>query len=148
MNILYYGTVTNNQTVLMEERIMLFRNDDGVEVVNFDKELKRRQGRERAIEHWNQFAGFVRSNQDVLVFAVPATLTVIGGGTKVLSKIIANRTAEREIRFKERTIYDRSLGRYVNLKRPLRAHEALEIERRRMNGEKLNAILADMRLIK
>lgn len=127
---------------------MLFKKDDGVEVVDFDKELKMRKIKQRMTDNWNEFAGFVRDNQDVLVFAVPAAVTVLGGGTKVLSKIIANHTEERKIRFKERTIYDRSLGRYVTLKRPLKPHEAIEVERRRMKGEKLNHILADMRLIK
>ena len=122
-----------------------FKKD--VEVVDFDKELKRRKRKEQIVGTWNEFAGFVRDNQDVLVFAVPAAITVIGGGTKVLSKLIANHTAERDIKFKERTIYDRSLGRYVQLKRPLKAHEALEIERRRQNGERLTNILSDMGLI-
>lgn len=46
------------------------------------------------------------------------------------------------------TIYDRSLGRYTELKRPLKAKESLEIERRRKMGESLNSILDDMRLLK
>lgn len=127
---------------------MLFKTDDGVEVVDFDKEMRRRKRKERLEGAWDEFAGFVRSNQDVLIFAVPATVTVLGGGAKVLSKVIANHTKEREIKWKERTIYDHSLGRHTPLRRPLKTREALEIERRRKNGESLNSILYDMNLIR
>ena len=119
-----------------------------VEIVDFEKELKRRERKEKFQETWNSFASFVRSNQDILIFVVPSAVTVIGGGTRVLSKLIAAHTTEREIKFKERTIYDFSLRRYVTLKRPLKPSEALEIERRRENGEKLNSILNDMNLLK
>lgn len=121
---------------------------DKVEIVDFEKELKRRERKEKVQEAWNSFAGFVRNNQDILLFVVPSAVTVIGGGTRVLSKAIAAHTAEREIKFKECTIYDRSMGRYVTLKRPLRTSEALEIERRKESGEKLNSILNDMNLLK
>ena len=121
---------------------------DKVEIVDFEKELKRRERKEKVQEAWNGFAGFVRNNQDILLFVVPSAVTVIGGGTRVLSKAIAAHTAEREIKFKECTIYDLSMGRYVTLKRPLRTSEALEIERRKENGEKLNSILNDMNLLK
>ena len=121
---------------------------DKVEIVDFEKELKRRERKEKIQNAWNECAAFIRDNKDILIFVVPAGVTVIGGGTKVLSKAIANHTAEREIRFKERTIYDRSQGRYVTLKRPLKTQEALEIERRRRNGEGLNSILYDMNLLK
>lgn len=119
-----------------------------VEYVNFDKEAKRRHRKEQLSQAWDEFRDFVRDNQDVLVFTVPAAVTILGGGSKLLSKAIAHHTSAKEIRFKERTIYDRSLGRYVQLKRPLKAREALEIERRRRAGERLNSILNDMRLIK
>lgn len=118
------------------------------EVVDFEKELKRRQRNEKLKQAWDTTATFVRDNQDVLLFTVPAAVTVIGGGSRLISKMIAKNMQERDIRFKETTIYDRSLGRYVTLKRPLKASESLEIERRRGNGEKLHAILNDMKLLK
>ena len=123
-------------------------NRDRVEIVDFEKELKRRQRKENISKAWNEFTGFVRNNQDVLLFVVPSAVTVISGATRIVSKLIARSTVEREIRFKERTIYDHSLKRYAELKRPLKASEAIEIERRRNNGEKLNTILNDMNLLK
>lgn len=97
---------------------------------------------------WNKFVLFVRDNKDILTFVVPFITVIISGGSRIISRMIASRTVRRDIQFKERTIYDRSLGRYTELKRPLKAKESLEIERRRKNGESLNSILDDMRLLK
>jgi hypothetical protein len=124
----------------------MFKKD--VEISDFEKELKRRRRKEAIENGWNKFATGIRDNKDVLVFVVPSAVAVLSGGAKVLSKTIAAHSTDREIKFKERNIYDRSQGRYVPLKRPLRTHEALELERRRRNGEGLNAILYDMGLLK
>lgn len=97
---------------------------------------------------WDGFAVWVRNNMDVLVFIVPVGVAVFSGATKIASKTIATHNLNKEIRFKERTIYDRSLGRFTELRRPLTAKESLIIENRRANGEKLNTILDDMRLLK
>ena len=123
-------------------------NNQKVEIVDFEKEQRRRERKQALSNTWNGFANFVRSNMDVLIIAVPATVAVVGGVTKVASKAISAYTLNREINFKERTIYDHSLGRYVELKRPLSAAQSLTIEERRANGEKLHMILADMNLLK
>lgn len=80
--------------------------------------------------------------------AVPIICTAIGGITRITSKVISSRTAAKEIDFRQRTIYDRSLGRYIELKRPLTTRQAIEIEERRASGEKLHMILDSMNLLK
>lgn len=126
----------------------MFNKKDTVEISDFEKELRRRKRNETIANGWNSFADGVRDNKDVLMVTVPLVAGVVGGCTKLLSKTITAHTTNREIRFKERHIYDRSQGRYVELKRPLKTSEALELERRRRKGEGLNAILHDMALLK
>lgn len=101
------------------------------------KEFRRRKRKER-IEKGCQF---VKENW-VWISALGAT------GIGVAKKVMNTYNTHAEIKFKERTIYDRSLGRYVELKKPLNARQALEIEERRANGEKLHMILNDMKLLK
>lgn len=125
----------------------MFKKKD-VEISDFEKELKRRKRNETIANGWNKLVNDVRDNKDVLMYVVPPAVAVISGGAKVLSKTIAAHTTDREIRFKERHIYDHSQGRYVPLRRPLKTHEALEFERRRRNGEGINSILFDMGLLK
>lgn len=91
---------------------------------------------------------WIRENPQTAMMALTAAVGVTKGVTKVTSKAISAHQTSKEIRFKERTIYDRSLGRYVELKRKLSPAEALSIEERRANGEKLHVILNDMNLLK
>lgn len=97
---------------------------------------------------WDTTANFVRTNLDVLAVLTPVATVVIGGGTKIISKAIANHTANKVLRDKECSVYDRSLGRYAYLKRPMTASQALTFEERRANGEKVNTILEDMGLLR
>lgn len=120
------------------EKIIDFRTKDQKK---FEFQMKVKRG-------WDSTANFVRNNLDVLAVIVPAGITVIGGGSKILSSAIRAHTVDKELKDQERRIYDHSLGRYSYLKRPLRANEALIIEERRNNGEKLNMILQDMNLLK
>lgn len=118
-------------------------------VIDFRTKEQKRAERKMAISNrWNAFAGWVRDNRDVLMLTVPATVAVVGSVTKFTSKAITAHMTNKEINFKERTIYDHSLGRYVELKRPLTAAQSLTIEERRANGEKLHMILDDMGLLK
>lgn len=123
-------------------------NKNKVEVVDFEKEARRRQRMQSIKYGWDKFAGFIRDNQDILILTVPATVAVVGGVTKVASKALTAHTLNKEISFKEKTIYDHSLGRYVELKRKLTPAQALTIEERRAAGEKLHMILDDMNLLK
>ena len=73
---------------------------------------------------------------------------IVGGAVKVLPKLlIARNNSERE-RIKEEYCYDRSLGHYWALKRPLSNAEWREIENRRSNGEKLGDILEQLKVLK
>ena len=121
---------------------------DRIEIVDFKKEARRRERKEAIKSKWNEFAWWFRQNQDILIIAIPAGVAVVGGATKVASKAIKTHNLNKEIKFKETTIYDHSLGRYVQLKHKLTPAQALTIEERRANGEKLHMILEDMKLLK
>ena len=96
---------------------------------------------------WDAFVGFIRGNYDVLIIVVPLITAIVSGCCKVISRVIANHTANKNLSFKERSIYDRHLGKYTKLKRPLTTEECLEFERRKQNGEMVNTILDDMGLL-
>lgn len=97
---------------------------------------------------WNNFAGFVRDNKDVLVLVVPVATVAIGSAGKAVSKAIGAYITNKELNDINTRIYDHSLGKYARLKRPLTAKESLTIEERRAAGEKLHTILNDMGLLK
>ena len=117
-------------------------------ISDLTKEVRRSERRAALRDTWDRFAGFVRDNQDVLLLTIPAAVATTTGVCKVTSKLIGAHTVNKEIRYKERTIYDHSLGRYVELKKPLTAAQALTIEERRAAGEKLHTILDSMNLLK
>ena len=120
-----------------------------IKTYDFRTKEQKRADRKAARKAWiDSKIGWIRENKDVLVFVVPGMITVLSCGTKCFTKVMANHTLNKEIQFKERTIYDHSLGRYVELKRPLTAAQALSIEERRAGGERLHTILNDMGLLK
>ena len=96
----------------------------------------------------NEVYWWIKENPQTDLMALTSMVGITKGVTKVTSKVISAHQTNKEIRFKERTIYDRSLGRYVELKHKLSPAEALTIEERRANGEKLHVILNDMGLLK
>lgn len=81
-------------------------------------------------------------------FGIPIVLLGVKGAIKLASGGIRAVTVDKEIRFRTHHIYDRSMGRYIELRRPLTNTEALIIEERRRNGEGLMAILSSMKLLK
>ena len=87
----------------------------------------------------------IRNNANVII---PLAAAVSLETSKLIRECMRHHRTNKEIKYKERTIYDHSLGRYVELKRKLTPEQALTIEERRANGEKLHMILNDMNLLK
>lgn len=119
-----------------------------IEVDMRTKEQKREDRRLARRQHFNEFCEDVRRNKDVILVLTPAVVGSVAAVAKVAVKALNTYNVNKEISFKQRTIYDRSLGRYVELKRPLTSAEALAIEERRLNGERLHQILEDLGLLK
>lgn len=83
------------------------------------------------------------------------TIAIIGFTSFVIKETVTcvtkTATAKATIseqRFKERSIYDRSIGGYVELRRKMTTAEIVEFDRRRDNGERTIQILDDMNLLR
>lgn len=70
--------------------------------------------------------------------------TTIGGTVKFIRQIMRNKKVWDERKLKDLYIYDRSMGVYHKLIRPLSPSEKIEIDNRRSRGERLLHILASM----
>lgn len=112
------------------------------------KKWKRELRKAKAKQKLNDFCEMVRENKDVIIPLIPVVTVVVDRVAKVTTKVIQHHKVSKEIDYKQRTIYDHSLGRYVELKRKLTPEQALTIEERRASGEKLHIILNDMGLLK
>lgn len=123
-------------------------NNDMITFAQFEKERKRRERRQKIEDSLGWLSGLIRDNKELAIIGIPAVVAITKSISNAVSKTVSANATKKEIQFKERTIYDRSLGRYVELKRPLTPTEALIIEERRARGEKLHEILNDMRLLK
>ena len=119
-----------------------------VKIEDFKKEIKKRERKEAFKRKVNDAVTWCRENRDILGIAIPVGVAAVGGVTKVTAKAINAHNLNKEQKYKDTTIYDHSLGRYVHLKHKLSPSEALSIEERRAGGEKLHVILNDMNLLK
>lgn len=114
-----------------------------MEVVNI-KDFKR-EGRKRAIKDKVQKCKeWIVRNKEAAVASVPI---VIGGITTVVKAVNKHNSQRKEQELKELYCYDRSLGHYWKLKRPLSNDEWLEIDKRKKSGERLPEILEELRVL-
>lgn len=126
----------------------MFSTAKKVDIVDFQKEAKRRERKQKIADAYQTVKDFVDDKKEEIAFWTPIIGLVVPGATYLTKQVISNHKANKEIDFKERHIYDRSLGRYVELKKKLTPAQAISIEERRANGEKLNTILDSMGLLK
>ena len=88
---------------------------------------------------------WISDNKELLVVVVPVFVGALTTILRVSTKAINNHN---EKQLKELYCYDRSLGHYWKLRRPLRNSEWVEIEQRRKQGERLADILSELRVLK
>lgn len=118
---------------------------DVVKIDDFRKESKRRELKEKARLKLQIGKEWFDRNKEALVTLVP----IIVGGVATIVKVVGKRcNLNKEETLKDEYCYDRSLGHYWRLKRPLSNNEWLEIDRRKKEGERLSDILDDMRVLK
>lgn len=94
-------------------------NNNMITFAQFEKERKRRERRQKIEDSLGWLSGLIRDNKELAIIGIPAAVAITKGITNAIGKTVSANSTKREIRFKECTIYDRSLGRYVELKRPL-----------------------------
>lgn len=82
--------------------------------------------------------------QEILVFG-PGAIALI---EKLIREINRGRRVNEDKHHREKRVYNRSCGSYIELRRKLTGKEQLELERRKKNGESIAQILSDMGVIK
>lgn len=90
---------------------------------------------------------WIKNNPEAAVAISTFGIAAIKGTMKIVDKIDAKAKVDKLQDLKDRYIYDRSLGTYLEMNRIPKANEYIEIEHRKRNGEPLTAILRSMRLI-
>lgn len=92
---------------------------------------------------------WMNANREVVgTVLVPAGIVAVKTVTGLVKSVDRKIDLKKEQDLKDLYIYDRSLGYYHELKHKLSSREALEIDRRRNNGESMAHILASMKLLK
>lgn len=119
-----------------------------VSIDDFKKESKRRALKEKVKRTtsnvYHKTKDFCINNKDVVV---PVALTLAAGTVKIGKLAMKTRKLNKEEQLKEEYCYDRSLGHYWKLRRPLTNKEWLEIDSRKRNGERLSDILSSMKVL-
>ena len=111
-------------------------------------EMKKKQLKEEAARKVQQTTDWIKQNKEVLVATLPAAAVIARSTTNVVRSAIRHHTASTEKRSKELYCYDRSLGHYWALKRPLTNSDWILINDRKKNGEKLGDILYNLKVLK
>lgn len=119
-----------------------------INIESFKRKCKVTNFKRKVKEKVHNTVVWMEDNKEMLIIVVPAAASVVGGLFKLAKSVSHNVSVKQEQRYKDTHIYDRSLGRYVELKRPLSNKDMQVILDRKDNGEKLSSILMDLNLIK
>lgn len=120
-----------------------------ISIEEFKKESKRREFKEKIKNGVNKayvkMKDFCISHQEI---AIPVAVTLATGAVKITKLVLKHQNLKQEEHNKEEYCYDRSLGHYWALRRPLSNKEWLEIDSKKRNGERLSDILSEMKVLK
>lgn len=119
-----------------------------IDVKDFEKRCKRENFKRKVKNSIHKTFVWIVDNKEFLVIAIPAVATVVKGTSKIVTKISNNIAIAQEKKIKSMRVYDRSLGKYIELNRPLKNSDMKVILERRDEGERLSNILMDMNLVK
>lgn len=119
-----------------------------VNMEDFKRESRRREFKEKitgtASRAYDKAKDFCINNKEVVV---PVAITLATGAVKLGKLAMKSRNLNKEEQLKEEYCYDRSLGHYWKLRRPLTNKEWLEIDSRKRDGERLSDILSSMKVL-
>lgn len=108
-------------------------------------ETKWQRFKRRAKDKFENVKGWCYLHQEDLMIYIPVGIAAVAGVTKFCTK---QHRLNQERKLKDLYIYDRSMGRYVELRRKLNQKDLLTISNRRKNGERLTDILIDLKLVR
>lgn len=119
-----------------------------IDVVDFEKEARKRERKAKFRNGVNNTINWIENNKEILAIAIPVVAATGSGTAKIIKCVSKNVALNKEKKLKELFIYDRSLGKYLELKKPLSSSQMKSILERKENGEKLAIILQQMNLLK
>ena len=119
-----------------------------INIDDFRKELKKREFKEKVKEKasnaYQKTKAFCINNREIVI---PVAITLSTGLVKISKMAVKSKNLKKEEQLKEEYCYDRSLGHYWKLRRPLTNDEWLEIDQRKRDGERLSDILAELKVL-
>lgn len=118
-----------------------------VTMKDFEKESKRREFKENVKRKFSNAVNFVSDHKEEIMILSPIIMAGIAGVTKVSKGMIRNHNLNKEQDLKELYCYDRSLGHYWKLRKPLSNNDWITINDRKKNGETLADILSSMNVL-
>lgn len=118
-----------------------------VSMKDFERESKRREFKENVKQKLSNAGNFVREYKEEFMILSPIIIAGITGVTKVSKGMIRNHNLNKEQDLKELYCYDRSLGHYWKLRKPLSNNDWIAINDRKKNGETLADILSSMNVL-
>lgn len=105
---------------------------------------KAHAAKEKAVELGKATVEWCKENPEA---ALAITGLVAAAGRAVIREGVKARDEKRENDHRERYIYDRSLGMYWELKRPMTTAERCEFQRLKDEGYRTGDILRSMKLL-
>lgn len=119
-----------------------------IKIEDFKRESKRKaikeKVKEKATKAYVKTRDFCSNNRELVI---PAAITLGSGAIKLGKMAMKSKNLKKEERIKEEYCYDRSLGHYWKLRRPLTNDEWLEIDQRKRDGERLSDILSELKVL-
>lgn len=110
-----------------------------------ENESKWQKFKRKLKDKYESAKGWVVLHEQDLMFYIPIGLAAAAGLYKIGAK---QHRLNTERKLKDLYIYDRSMGRYVELRRKLNQRDLLTISQRRKMGERLTDILIDLKLVR
>lgn len=102
----------------------------------------------KTCEKGKQVLYFVEDHKEGIALATPVLLGIAGIGSKLIRGISRHRNLAAEKDLKDLHVYDRRIGAYLRLRRPLTNKDWTKITPRMKKGERLADILQSMDMLK
>ena len=116
-----------------------------LEFSGLSQEEKTVRFKDKVREKLQSAKSWVEWHRDEIITFTPV---VIAGATTIIKVVGRRVNLHKQETIKNLYCYDRSLGHYWQLRRPLSNKEWLAIDARRKRGERMADILASMKVLK
>ena len=107
------------------------------------RKIREKIGPEEIDEKVDKAVNWVKENKEIAIAAMPVGLAVI----KSISKAVQSLERRQEEELRERRIFDHSSGKWIHLKRKMKAIDHLEFDQRKRQGQTTTQALSEMGLL-